>query len=152
MNQKYVVKLNESERYQLKQLISTGTAPARKLRRAHILLKSDSSEGGPNWSYQAIMEAFEVSNVTISEVRRAYVEGGLEAVLMRKKPDREYERRLDGEGEAHLIAMVCSEVPVGYERWSLRLLRKRMIELEYVENISPETIRTSLKKMNLSLG
>ena len=100
MSQKYVVKLNETERYQLKQLISTGTAPARKLRRAHILLKSDSSEAGPNRSYQAIMEAYEVSNVTISATRRAYVEVGLEAALLRKKPQRTYERRLDGEAEA----------------------------------------------------
>lgn len=68
MNQKYVVKLTETERYQLKQLISSGTAPALKLRRTHILLKSDCSKGGPNWSYKEIMEGFEISNVTISDV------------------------------------------------------------------------------------
>jgi len=152
MNQKYVIQLTETERYQLKQLISSGTAPARKLRRAHILLKSDSSEGGPNWSYQTIMEAFEVSNVTISDVRRTYVDGGLEAVLNRKKPERDYERRLDGEAEAHLIALTCSEAPEGHEHWTLRLLKKRLIQLGVVENCSHETVRTTLKKMNLSLG
>jgi hypothetical protein len=152
MNQKYPVKLNETERYQLKQLVSSGTARARKVRRAQILLKSDSSESGPNWPYQAICEAYGVSQPTIAEVRRAFVEGGLEAALNRKPPERVYERRLDGEGEAHLIALVCSEPPEGHERWTLRLLKKRLIELEYVENISHETIRTTLKKTNLSLG
>lgn len=152
MNQKYPVKLNDTERYQLEQILSAGTAPARKIRRTQILLKSDQSAGGPNWSYQAICEAFEVSQPTISEVRRAYVEGGLETALNRKPPEREYERRLDGEGEAHLIALACGEPPKGYERWTLRLLKKRMIELQYVENISHETIRLTLKKMNLSLG
>jgi transposase len=152
MNQYYVVKLNETERSQLKQLISSGTAPARKVRRAHILLKSDCSEGGPNWNYQAIMEAYGVSNVTISDVRRAYVEGGIEAVLERKKPEREYQRRFDGEAEAHLIALICGEAPEGHERWTLRLLKKHLIQLGVVENCSPETVRTTLKKMNLSLG
>lgn len=152
MNQKYVVKLNETERYQLKQLIASGTAPARKLRRAHILLKSDSSEAGPNWSYQAIMDAFDVSNVTISDTRRAYVKGGLEAALRRKKPERNYKRCLDGEAEAHLIALACSEAPQGYERWSLRLLTKRSVQLGIVEKLSHETVRSTLKKMNLSLG
>lgn len=152
MNQKYVVKLAETERYQLKQLISSGTVPARKLRRAHILLKSDSSEDGSNWSYQAIMEAYNVSNVTITDVRRSFVENNLEAALNRKKPKREYERRLDGEAEAHLIALTCSAAPEGYERWTLRLLKERLVQLGVVENCSHETVRTTLKKMNLSLG
>jgi hypothetical protein len=152
MNQKYVVKLTETERYQLRQLISSGTSPARKLRRAHILLKSDSSEGGPNWSYQEIMESFEVSNVAISDVRRTFVEHGLDAVLNRKKPEREYARRFDGEAEAHLIALACSEAPEGQERWTLRLLKNRLIQLGVVDNCSHETVRTTLKKMNLSLG
>jgi hypothetical protein len=152
MKQKYPVKLTETERYQLKQLISSGTAPARKVRRAHILLKSDSSEQGPNWTYRAIREAFDVSEPTIAEVRRAFVARGLEVALNRKPPEREYERRLDGAGEAYLIALACSEPPEGHERWSLRLLKQRLIELEYVENISHETIRTTLKKTNLSLG
>ena len=152
MNQKYPVQLKDTERYQLRQLISAGTAPARKIRRAQILLKSDCSADGPNWSYQAICATFEISQPTVSKVRRAYFEGGLEAALDRKVPEREYERRLDGQGEAHLIALVCGQPPEGHERWTLRLLKKRMIELEYVENVSPETIRTTLKKMNLSLG
>jgi transposase len=152
MNQKYPVELTEAERYQLKQILSSGTTSVRKVRRAQILLKSDSSPEGPNWSYQAICEAFNVSQPTITAVRRAYGEGGLEVAINRKKPERVYERRLDGEAEAHLIALACGEPPEGYERWTLRLLKARMIKLAYVENISHETIRTTLKKMNLSLG
>ncbi len=148
MNQKYHVILTEPERYQLKHLVSSGTAPARQLRRAQILLKSDSSVGAPNWSYQAICEAFDVSQPTVSAVRRAYMDGGLEAALHRKPPAREYQHRLDGEGEAHLIALACSHPPDGYDRWTLRLLKRRFIQLGYVENISHETIRTTLKKMN----
>jgi hypothetical protein len=152
MNQKYIVKLTDTERSQLKELISSGEASARQIRRAYILLKSDSSDGGPNWNYQAICEAFEVSSLTIYNVRKNYVEGGLKRAILRKKPDREYKRRLDGEGEAHLIALACSEPPDGYESWSLRLLQDRMIRLEIVENISHETIRQTLKKTSSSLG
>jgi DNA-binding transcriptional ArsR family regulator len=152
MYQKYPVELTEVERYQLKQILSSGTTSVRKVRRAQILLKSDSSPEGPNWSYQAICEAFNVSQPTITAVRRAYGEGGLEVAINRKKSERVYERRLDGEAEAHLIALACGEPPEGYERWTLRLLKARMIKLAYVENISHETIRTTLKKMNLSLG
>ncbi len=152
MNKKYPIELTEAERYQLKELLSSGTTSARTLRRAQILLKSDSSPAGSNWSYQAICEAFDVSQPTICQVRRAYVEGGLETAIHRKKPDRVYARRLDGEAEAHLVALVCGEPPEGYDRWTLRLLKDRMLKLSYVEDVSHETIRTTLKKMNLSLG
>lgn len=152
MKPKYIVHLTESNRTFLKHLISSGSAPARKIRRAQILLKADCSEEGPNWSNQTMCEAYGVSNVTVTEIRRTFVKQGLEAVINRKKPEREYEHRLDGEAEAHLIALACSEAPDGKERWTLRLLRDRMIQLEYVEDVSHETIRTTLKKTNLSLG
>ena len=152
MKPKYIVKLSEAERSQLKELISSGEASARQIRRAYILLKSDRSPDGPGWKYQAICDAYEVSSLTVYNVRKNYVEGGLKGAILRKKPDREYERRLDGAGEAHLIALACSEPPDGYERWSLRLLQDRMIRLEIVENISHETIRQTLKKINSSLG
>jgi hypothetical protein len=152
MNQKYGVKLTSSERSQLKELISSGEASARQIRRAYILLKSDSSAGGPNWNYQAICEAYEVSSLTVYNVRKNYVEGGLKRAILRKKPERVYKRRLDGEGEAHLIALACSEPPDGYESWSLRLLQDRMIRLEIVESISHETIRQTLKKTSSNLG
>jgi DNA-binding transcriptional ArsR family regulator len=152
MNQRYIIKLTETERSQLKELISSGEASARQIRRAYILLKSDNSEGGPNWDYRSICEAYEVSQLTVYNVRKRYTEGGLERAILRKKPDRVYARRLDGEAEAHLIALACSEPPDGYERWSLRLLKDRLIRLEIVEGISHETIRQTLKKTNLNPG
>jgi hypothetical protein len=90
--------------------------------------------------------------VTVTTVRKAYAEGGLEQALNRKKPEREYAHRLDGNAEAHLIALACSDAPEGYERWTLRLLQERFIKLEIVESVSHETIRTTLKKTNLNLG
>ncbi len=85
-------------------------------------------------------------------VREKYIEGSLERAILHKKPDRVDERRLDGEGEAHLLALNCSEPPDGYERWSLRLLKDRVIRLEIVDNISHETIRQTLKKTSSSPG
>lgn len=152
MYQKYFVSLTTEERMYLEKLVSSGSAPARKIQRARILLKSDCSEGGPNCSYTAICNAFDVNAVTVTNIRKAFSEGGLEKALNRKKPEREYEHRLDGYAEAHLVALVCGEVPEGFDRWTLRLLQDRLVKLEIVESISHETIRTTLKKMNLSLG
>jgi hypothetical protein len=152
MNQKYTVKLTSAERSQLKDLISSGDGSAREIRRAYILLKSDRGPDGPAWDYETICEAYEVSSQTVYNVRKNYVEGGLKRAILRKKPDRVYPRRLDGQGEAHLIALACSDPPDGYERWSLRLLQDRLVSLEIVENISHETIRQTLKKTSSSLG
>ncbi len=105
---KYPIILTEPERTELKQLIAAGTAPARKLTRARILLKADQSEEGPGWVDERIAEAVEVSQPTISRVRKQYVEEGLEAALNRRAPRREYQRKLDGEAEARLIALACS--------------------------------------------
>jgi len=152
MFQKYFIKLTCEERSYLEKLVSTGEAPARKLRRARILLKSDCSEGGPNWTYEAICDALDVNPATITNIRKAFSEGGVEKALNRKTPEREYEHRLDGHAEARLVALVCGEVPNGYDRWSLRLLQERFVKLQIVESVSHETIRAVLKKMNLSLG
>ena len=126
MNTKYLVVLNEEQRQQLEKITSSGRASARQMKRAQILLKSDVQV---NWSYERIMEAFDVSAVTIAKVRKTFVEQGLEVALQRKKPDREYEHALDGEGEAHLIALACSEPPTGRAKWSLRLLQDRFVKL-----------------------
>jgi len=152
MKQKYFVQLTTAERIELKEFVSCGEASAREIRRAYILLKSDGGPEGPNWNYKQICDAFEVSSLTVYNVRKNFSEGGLQRAIFRKKPDRVYERRLDGEDEARLIAIACSEAPEGYERWSLRLLKNRMIQLEIVENISHETIRQTLKKTGSSLG
>lgn len=152
MYRKYIVELTDVERQHLEKLTSSGETSARALTHAHILLKSDSSADGPNWKYEQISAAYNVTHVTIMNVRKRFVEGGLEAALYRKKPDRDYQHALDGEVEAHLIAMACGEPPEGQARWSLRLLRDRLIRLGHVENVSHETVRATLKKMNLSLG
>jgi DNA-binding transcriptional ArsR family regulator len=152
MNQKYVVKLSKSEREQLEKMVACGTERARTLTRARILLKSDASEGGAKWTYSQICEAFDVTQVTVSKVRKAYAEQGLEAAIKRKKPDREYLPRLDGKAEAHLVALACGEPPNGQAHWTLRLLQEQMVALEIVESVSHETVRKTLKKMSLSLG
>ena len=152
MNQKYAVTLTAEQRQYLEKLISSGTAPARALTRARILLKSDCGPGAPHWSYAQICAALDVSPITVSAARQAFVQRGLEAALYRKKPEREYQHRLDGEAEAHLIALACGEVPEGRERWTLRLLARKMVTLQYVESVSHETVRHTLKKTNSNLG
>jgi len=149
MNTKYLVVLNEEQREHLEKITSSGKVPARQMKRAQILLKSDVQT---NWSYERIMEAFDVSAVTVAAVRRTFVEQGLEVALQRRKPDREYEHILDGEGEAHLIALACSEPPRGRTQWSLRLLQDRFVKLGHVDSISYETIRRVLKKTNSNPG
>lgn len=149
MNTKYIVVLNEEQRRHLEKLTSSGKVPARQMKRAQILLKADVHV---NWSYERIMDAFDVSAVTIAKVRKTFVEQGLEVALQRKKPEREYEHVLDGEDEAHLIALACSEPPTGRNHWSLRLLQDRFVKLGHVDSISYETIRRVLKKTNSNPG
>ena len=149
MNTKYLVELSDEQRQHLEKLTSSGITRARQMKRAQILLKSDQNA---NWSYEQIMAAFDVSAVTIAKVRKGFVEQGLEVALQRKKPEREYEHILDGEGEAHLIALACSQPPTGRKHWSLRLLQNRFVKLGHADRISHETIRRVLKKTNSSLG
>jgi transposase len=147
MKKKYPVILHESEREELKRLIAAGTAPARKLTHARILLKADQGPEGPAWVDDAVAEAVEVSQPTVCRVRKQYVEVGLEAALNRRPPNREYRRKLDGEQEARLVALACSEPPEGQARWSLRLLADKLVELEIVdEEVSYQTVRRTLKK------
>ena len=142
----YRVQLSYVERTELEKLISSGVAPARKLTRARILLKVD--EG---FSKTFISQALDVTNATVTNVCRSFQTQRL-AAIERKKPNREYEHSLDGEAEAHLIAIACSEPPEGRERWTLRLLQREMIKRHHVDEVSHETVRTALKKMNSSLG
>jgi DNA-binding transcriptional ArsR family regulator len=148
MKKKYPVILTQTEREQLKDLIAAGTAPARKLTHARILLKVDQSPEGPAWVDEEVADAVEVSQPTVSRVRKQYFEEGMEAALNRRPPNREYHRKLDGEQEARLVGLACSEPPEGQARWSLRLLADRMVELSVVEDISYQTVRRTLKKTN----
>jgi transposase len=150
MKKKYPVILSETERDDLKRLIAAGTAPARKLTHARILLKADEGQEGPGWVDEEVAEVVEVSQPSVCRVRKQYFEEGMEAALNRRPPNRHYHRKLDGEQEARLVALACSEPPKGQARWSLRLLADRMVELEVVEEISYQTVRRTLKKTSLS--
>ena len=150
MKKKYPVILSQTERDDLKRLIATGTAPARKLTHARILLKADESTEGASWVDEKVADAVEVSQPTVARVRRQYFEEGLEAALNRRPPKREYHRKLDGEQEARLVALACSQPPEGHARWSLRMLADRLVELQIVEDVSYQTVRRTLKKTRSS--
>jgi len=142
----YAVMLTAPERAHLLDLIGAGTAPARKLIHARILLKADQGPDGPAWIDDRIAEALDTSQPTVSRVRKQYVQEGLEKALDRHPPTRVYERKLDGAQEARLIALACSTPPTGQAHWSLRLLADKVVELAIVDAISYQTVRRVLKK------
>jgi transposase len=150
LNKKYRVHLTDEERNHLEELVRKGKAHARKLLYARILLKADENGPAP-WTDERIADALEVSVATVARERRRFCEEGLEVALLPKKPGRPRRRILDGRAEAHLIALACSNAPEGRDHWPLRLLADRMVELGYVESLSYETVRRTLKKTNLSL-
>src|SRR5690349_14125085 len=122
-------------------------ADVRKIKHAQILLKADEADGGPAWPDERIAEAFEAGTTTVERVRRRFVEEGLASALSPYRGGKRiYERKLDGAQEAHLIALACSAPPEGRARWTLRLLAQRMVELAYVDTLSYETVRQTLKK------
>ncbi len=146
-NKKYVVRLSREERETLTKLVRGGKAAARKITRARILLKADVGSGGPSWTDQRIAETLEVGVRTVENLRRRCVEEGLEASIAdRPRPDRPWQRKLDGAGEAKLIALSCSEPPPGRTRWTLELLGDALVALEVTDSISYETVRRTLKK------
>ena len=148
---KYIVTLEPEEREVLQQLIRKGKGAARRLTHARILLKADSSAGQTGWTDEQIAQALDVHASTVANVRRRLVEEGLDAAL-NPRPGGHRRRKLDGDAEAHLIALVCSQPPQGHQRWSLRLLASRMVELQYVDSVSHETVRQTLKKTSSSRG
>ncbi len=149
---KYRVELNLEERNELKELLKKDRLGQEKRTRIQILLKADEGADGENWTDKKISEAFDVSLRKVERTRECLVEEGFEAAVNRKAPSRSREKKLDGEKEAHLIAICCSEAPEGRASWTLRLLADKMVKLEHVDCISRETIRQTLKKTNLSLG
>lgn len=150
---KYRVQLSQEQRQHLEQEVKTGKGPARQLMHVRILLKADEGAHGPGWADEQISEALEASVPTIERVRRRFVEQGLEdAITPRPQPERPQKRKIDGEQEAHLIALCCSEVPTGHEHWTMRLLADKMVELGYVEHVSHKTVWETLKKRNAKHG
>ena len=148
MRKRYRVTLTPAEREQLVGMSRRGRMDARVRVHAGILLKADEGSGRAGWTDARIADALECGTATVERVRRRFVEEGLEAALERRRPRREYARTLDGESEAHLIAMACSQPPEGRSRWTLRLLADRMVQLEYVEQVSYQTVRRTHKKTN----
>lgn len=149
---KYIVRLTEFERQELENLTKKGKTAAYKMNYARILLLSDINSIDGGWEDSSIKVALGVSVPTIERVRKRFVEKGLAAALARKKPNHQRIPLLDGAKEAHLIVLACSEPPIGQGRWTLRMLADKMVELGYVETVSHETVRQTLKKMKLSLG
>lgn len=145
-NKKYRVKLSEEERSHLLERLGRGERPAAEQTRVRVLLKVDEGPSGPAWSDARTAEALEVAKGTVAGIRQRFCGRGLTGCVERKTPEREYERKLDGEQEAELIRLACSKAPDGRSGWSLRLLADRMVELGMVEEISHETVRQTLKK------
>ena len=152
MSKKYVVELGPQERRELEELVSKGKVAGYRIRHAQMLLKADQGPEGPGWSDETIAEAFDAHRTTLERLRKRFVEQGLQRALERQKSRRVYERKLDGQGEAHLIALACSEAPEGRSRWTLRLLADRLVVLEVVDSISHMTVSRTLKKTSSSLG
>lgn len=147
MVSKYVVRLTTEERQRLSRLISVGKAAAYRRKHAAVLLKVDEGDGGSGWTDEKATESCAVSVRTVANLRRRFVEQGLEAALNRQKQSRlSRQPILDGEKEAKLVALCCGTVPAGHGRWTLRLLADKLVELEIVDSISHETVRQYLKK------
>ena len=147
MNKKYRVTLATAERQELDGLLARGKADVRRLKHAQILLKADQAEAGPAWPDARIAEALDAGITTVERVRQRFVEEGLASALSPYRGGKRiYSRKLDGAQEAHLVALACSKPPEGRGRWTLRLLARRMVELAYVDSVSYETVRQTLKK------
>ena len=152
MSPRYRVTLTEEERKELEALTRRGKTHARKVIRARALLLSDAGPDGPAWKVADIAEALGISSRTIEHLKKRFVEDGLEVALERKareKPPREV--FFDGAFEARLLSLACSEAPAGYQRWTVRLLADKVVELNIAPSVSHMTIQRALKKMNLNL-
>lgn len=147
MQKKYIVRLTAEERAELEAMVTKGKAAAYKIKHANILLAADVN--GLAWPDQQIAEAYSCHVGTVENVRRRLVLEGLAAALERKKQAQpSHPPKLDGKGEARLIALACSQPPEGRDRWTLKLLAERLVGLEVVDTISDQTVRRTLKKTN----
>lgn len=149
---RYTVKLTKGEVEELMSIIDKGSHTSQTFRIAYILLNCDEGKYSQKVTNEQISVVLRVGMRTIDRVKKKFMEVGLEASLERRPTTRVYEKKMDGELEAKLITLCCSEPPKGYARWSLRLLADKMVELKYVESVTHVTVRSILKKTNLSLG
>jgi transposase len=152
MPKKYEICLTPEERQELGDIVGKNKANRAKIINAFVLLRSDSGAQGENWTDEAISTSYKVSVSKIERLRERFVEEGMESTLSRKAGSGGNRRKIFGDEQAHLVALCCSPPPEGRNRWTLRLLADKMVELEYVETVSHETVRLTLKKTNLSLG
>jgi len=146
---RYAIDLTDAERAALREILSKNKVKRSTLINAYILLKADRSCG---WTNADIAAAYDVSTKKVEQLKKRFVEEGFEATLYRKPVSNTHRRKITGDEEAHLIALCCSQAPEGRERWTLRMLADKMVELDIVDAVSHETIRRTLKKMNLNLG
>ena len=148
---KYVIELTNKERIELTKIIKTGSSPAKVITRANILLVSDAYTGKP-LTVAKTAERFNTTPTTVQTVRTAFAEFGLDGALYRKKRETPpIKPKVDGNFEARMISICCSEPPEGYERWTLRLIADKCVELGYIDSISHMTVKRTLKKTNLNL-
>ena len=148
----YIIKLTKGEVDELRTIINKGSHTSQTFRVAYILLNCDEGKYSDKVTNEQLSKVLKIGMRTIDRVKRRFVEDGLEEVLERRATSRVYEKKMDGDVEAKLVTLCCSEPPKGFAKWSLRLLADRMVELKYVESISHVTVRSVLKKTNLSLG
>jgi transposase len=149
---KYTVNLSKREREELMDIINKGSHSSQTFRNAYILLNCDEGKYADKVTNEQISKVLKVGMRTIDRVKKRVIEEGMEATLSRKPTSRNYEVKADGDIEARLVTLCCSQPPEGYAKWSLRLLADKMVELKYAETISYETVRRVLKKTNLNPG
>ena len=148
----YTIKFSKSEVEELMSIINKGSHTSQTFRTAYILLNCDEGKYSEKVTNEQISKVLKVGMRTVDRVKKKFIEEGFESCLDRRPTSRIYERKTDGDVEAKLITLCCSEPPKGFAKWSLRLLADKMVELNYVESISHVTVRSVLKKTNLSLG
>ena len=149
---RYKIKLAKSEIDELHEILDKGSHSAHTYRAALILLNCDQSKYSKSSTNEEVSKILQVGMRTIDRVKKRFVEEGMDAVLERRPTSRQYERKMDGDLEAKLVTLCCSEPPKGYARWTLRLLADKLVELNYIDSISHVAVRTALKKTNLNLG
>ena len=146
---RYAVDLIDTERAALHEIISKNKAKRSTIMNAYILRKADGTCG---WTNEAMAVAYDVSTKKVEQLKKRFVEEGVEAALSRKPVTKAHRRKITGDEEAHLIALCCSQAPAGHERWTLRMLADKLVELDIVNSVSHETVRQVLKKTNLNRG